>query len=119
METHRIELGGDGILRIANNPVDLTLDNIRPSLEYTQHVAKMRGGKIKIIIDPAKMKSMSKEARNESKQQLEKCTEALAVINRNPFVVFLFNLIMKEDKPGFPMRLFRDEKKAENWLKSV
>ncbi len=43
----------------------------------------------------------------------------MAVLSRKPYAIAISNVIIKFVGPAFPIKLFTDLDKAENWLKNL
>jgi len=92
------------------------LESIR---EYSEAVIRgCQGKKLAVLLDIRGIKYVEREARNEfSKGPPGAMTKAVAVVIRSVSQRILTRFFLLINKPDFPMKVFRDEKKALKWVR--
>jgi len=69
-----------------------------------------------VLLKARKMRKLSKEVRDYVAENAE--YEVLALLIESPLSKIAANLFLKFNKPQYPTRIFTDEEKAMEWLKS-
>jgi hypothetical protein len=117
--TAQIALGEDGILvvRIRPDAVQRVAD-ARENLAGA--VAETNGRRRPLLVDISMSQPIDAEARHlYSGQTLEASFTALAlIVEGSPLGVMMGNVYFRVARPGIPARLFTDEARAIEWLKS-
>lgn len=112
-------LGEDGIIRSIMHPQ--AVENIETAKENTAVGVKLSGGiKRPLLLDMSRIKSMDKEARDYYAQgeKRESCEKAVALIIKSPVSRIIGNFFLGLNKTTEPTRLFTDQQKALDWLKT-
>jgi hypothetical protein len=116
----RIWLDEDGIIRVVYSPgTEVTLEDAE---EIFAIIKRISDGKIRpCFVNPAKQKSISREARMYMTINAPEILTACAVLITSPltqiianFIIGLNKLINKE---AIPLKIFTSEKKAFDWLR--
>lgn len=111
-------MGEDGICRTKVKPnAEISLED---ALENTVVVTSFyKNKKFPIMIDARGIKSMAKEARDHfSTNGRDSKTNAFGIIIKSPISRVVGNFFMGLNKPLVPTKLFENEDKAHEWLKS-
>ena len=114
-----VTLHNDHLVKIhVKENSDLDENDIR---EINDHKNQLVGSKKYIVIFvPPKIGSISKEARELSaSKEVTHNAVAKAIIVKQLSSRIIGNFFIQFNKPGVPIKLFDDEKKAENWLRSL
>ncbi|MCK4764636.1 MAG: STAS/SEC14 domain-containing protein [Candidatus Aminicenantes bacterium] len=118
-ETCKSWLGDDGIVWSIMLPQ--AVETIETAKKNTAAGVTLSGGKKRpLLLDMSKIKSMNKEARDYYARgdKRESCEKAVALIIKSPISRILGNFFLGFNKPTEPTKLFTDEKKALEWLKT-
>lgn len=105
----------DGILIAQSKPVRRTVDLIRQNITAVRQFTGSRPVPLLIQLTPSPVPD--KETRNFSTQQLPLAYSAMAMLSANGLAQFIMNLLFAWKKPPIPIRIFRKEEDAENWLR--
>lgn len=110
-----IWLTDDGILITINNFVTHTHENAVENLRITRELAA--GNPRPLLVDISKVRSMSKQAREEytRTENKEFCT-AVALLTTSAVGSMIGNIFMALNKHVVPVKMFTDAHKAREWL---
>lgn len=112
-------LDEDGILNIFNKPVDVhSLENAQDNTAITREF--YNDSPILLLIDVTKMRSMTREAREEYKREGSTGNVgAVAMVTKSVTGRILANFFMGFNQPDAPTKLFNDSDAARKWLISM
>lgn len=87
--------------------------------EYSEAVVRgCQGKKIPVLFDMRGIKYVERDARDQfAKGPPGLLTKAVAVVIRSVAQRMMVRFFLLINKPEFPMKVFRDEKKALNWVR--
>lgn len=86
----------------------------------TEKSSELAGNKVHAnMVDIRKMTFMSNDARKHFASQNKDTVKAVAVISNKSFHRPLVNFYLKFSRPSLPTKIFDDEEKAVDWLKSM
>lgn len=106
----------DGILVSLSKSVTRTVENVKGNYEL---VSKITNGKpIPVIVFLTNSKKPSKETRDYVNSVLPKMYKAMAIVSNSGVGEFVMNFLFRMSKPVIPMKVFRDEKSAREWLRN-
>ena len=111
-----IWLGDDEIIRLIYYPnTEIDIDKAR---EIGFVIAEIsRGKKRPMYVDSRNVKNANLEARNHlASTEVTRWTSAIGSYN-NPITYILAGLYIKINKPPYPIKVFKSEEKAIEWLK--
>lgn len=104
--------------------LDIYVKPVAPSVaiiqECTDAILALREGEEKfyVLVDPRDAVAINKEQRNVSADGFEKFAAAVAMLNNNIFVPYIFRMIIRFNQPAYYVRVFNDKPSAEEWLQS-
>ncbi len=117
-QTQKITLESSGIVKCkALDGVFIDLEDARENI----HAVKvLSGGKtIPVFVDITNAKGATKEARAYfAGDEAGNVQSACALLIASPLASLIGNFFLGLNKTKFPIKLFREEDKAENWLKT-
>lgn len=117
--TCKVWLGDDGIVRSVMLPG--AEDNRETAKENVSAGIQVSGGKMRpLLLDMSKIKSMDRGARDyyARSDKREGSELAVALLVKSPISRVIGNFFMGLNKPSLPSKLFTDENKALDWLKT-
>lgn len=100
----------------------LTVDDLKEHMRLcTQYFDKLNQGPQLMISDPRNVKSQpSKEVRDYLKtEEVYKYSKAVAIMVKGGLSKLIINIFLSFDKPPHPTKVFSEESKAIQWLKSI
>jgi hypothetical protein len=110
-------LDHEGIGRVAFK--ENAVVNLESMKEYSEAVIRgCRGKKLAVLLDVRGIRYVEREARDMfAKGPPGAMTKAVAVVIRSIPQMMMTRFFLLINKPDFPMKVFRDEKKALNWVR--
>jgi hypothetical protein len=117
--TEIIELGDDGVLRCTVKATDR--HDLEDARENVGAASEMAGGRrMPLLLDMRQARNVSREARaHYSGDENAPNILALAMLIDSPLGVVIGNFFLKVNRPPYPLRLFRNEREAEQWLRAT
>ncbi len=113
--THILSKKND-ILHCKVKHVDITFDNVHETIKAMREMNEDESKKCLVIVDPNDSKVLNSKIRAHIQFELDKFVDAMAIINKSMLTTLLFNFIIKVNKPKYPMKAFKDQNEAEDWL---
>lgn len=105
-----------GILcSITKKHLPQTLEEAKASLEEYRRIAN--GKKFCMLADITEATPATKEVKEFAAAELPKLVTALAMLSRSPLSRMIANLFFSLKPPSYPMKMFKSETDAKQWLK--
>jgi len=105
----------DGILIADSKNVKRTVELIRSNVALVKQIT---GNKpVPLLIYLKNSPVPDKETQRFSTEQLPEIYTAMAMMADSALVKFIMNLLFKFKKPPIPMKSFKDDNEAREWLK--
>jgi hypothetical protein len=95
--------------------------DLRDAEENMRVARELSGGRrLPLLLDMREARGIDREARaHYASREGEKLWPAVAMLISSPFGVVLGNFFMRVNRPPFPVRIFRDEAAALDWLRAT
>jgi len=104
------------IVHVRHNISDMTIEGAK---EHVQLISDHFGDNILAIADIREIKQIPKEVRDFfASSAADNAAKASAILINSGVSKIIGNLFLLFNKPKYPTKLFRDDKKALEWLKS-
>jgi hypothetical protein len=100
------------------NKINITLKTAKDEIEI---ISKFTGNrKLPMMINISNVQSITKEAREfYSGEESAKVFSAVGIIVQSPVHEVIGNFFLGINRPSFPVKLFKSEEKAIEWLKGM
>lgn len=106
----------EGILNSVSSPAKRTMKNTRYNFDLVQRVSA--GRKPCLLVKLCSSPVPSRETQAYVKRRLPDTYTAMAMLSDSGIGELIMNILFKLQAPPIPMRTFRNEEKAREWLRS-
>lgn len=107
-------LSGEGILYAYSKGHKRTVENIRANVALVKQITG--GKKVPLLIYLCNSPMPDKDTRQFSKEQLPEIYTAMAMVSKPGLAQLIMAVLFKLQKPPIPMKSFRDDVSARQWL---
>lgn len=105
----------DGILYSYSKSIKRTVENIGANVELVKKITNNK--RVPLLIHLVDSPVPDKATRKFSTEILPEIYTAMAMVSKPGLAKLIMNILFKLKPPPIPMKSFRDEKTAREWLK--
>jgi predicted metal-dependent phosphoesterase TrpH len=109
--------GPDFVCSISKPAENRTLEEAKQAIDEFKSLAGNK--KYCFLMDITNTSPSSKEVRDYAAAEFPKIAKAMAIISDSAFGTMMANMFFKIKKQPFPVKMFKDEAEARDWLKNI
>jgi len=103
-------------MRVKSGPP--SIEAIQESIDVLMGL-KNNWGELYIIFDPRDGIALNRIQRKYATSKFDEFVDGVVMINNNPFVKFIFTLVIKFDNPKYELTVCDSKEEGEKWIEAL